>query len=42
MFDATPGGAILGCRWNEVVTKDLAKTGAGGFSHLTLERNVVG
>lgn len=42
MFDATPGGAILGCRWNEVVTKDLAKTGAGKFSHLTLERNVVG
>ncbi|AKI01330.1 twin-arg-translocated uncharacterized repeat protein [Hoeflea sp. IMCC20628] len=41
MFNATPGGAILGCRWNEVVTKDLAKAGAGKFSHLTLERNVV-
>ncbi|MDP2732495.1 MAG: TIGR03808 family TAT-translocated repetitive protein [Hoeflea sp.] len=42
MFDANPGGAILGCRWNEVVTRDLAKVGAGNFSHLTLERNVVG
>lgn len=41
MFDTTPGGAIIGCRWNEVVTKDLAKVGAGRFSHLTLERNVV-
>ncbi|MEM5493887.1 TIGR03808 family TAT-translocated repetitive protein [Hoeflea sp. AS16] len=41
MFDATPGGAVLGCRWNEVVTKDLAKVGAGRFKHLTLERNVV-
>jgi len=40
MFDTTPGGAIVGCRWNDVVTKDLAKTGAGRFSHLTLERNV--
>jgi uncharacterized secreted repeat protein (TIGR03808 family) len=41
MFDTTPGGAIIGCRWNEVVTKDLAKVGAGRFKHLTLERNVV-
>jgi len=41
MFDTTPGGAIVGCRWNDVVTKDLAKAGAGRFSHLTLERNVV-
>ncbi|MEP3437853.1 MAG: TIGR03808 family TAT-translocated repetitive protein [Hoeflea sp.] len=41
LFDATPGGAVLGCRWNEVVTRDLARVGAGRFSHLTLERNVV-
>jgi uncharacterized secreted repeat protein (TIGR03808 family) len=41
MFDATPGGAIVGCRWNDVVTKDLAKTGAAQFPHLTLERNAV-
>lgn len=41
MFDAVPGGAILGCRWNEVVTGDLAKTGAGRFEHLTIERNAV-
>ena len=42
LFDAVPGGAILGCRWNEVVTGDLARTGAGKFRHLTLERNAVG
>ncbi|MCY0094319.1 TIGR03808 family TAT-translocated repetitive protein [Hoeflea sp. J2-29] len=41
MFDATPGGAIVGCRWNEVVTGDLASDGAGRFPHLTLERNAV-
>jgi len=41
MFDAVPGGAILGCRWNEVVTGDMAKDGADKFTHLTLERNVV-
>ena len=41
MFDATPGGAVIGCRWNEVVTRDLAKVGARGYPHLTLERNVV-
>ncbi len=41
MFDTTPDGAIVGCRWNEIVTGDLARTGAGRFSHLTLERNVV-
>jgi len=42
MFDDTPGGAIIGCRWNEVVTEDLAKTGAGRFTHLTLQANSVG
>lgn len=41
MFDQVPGGAVIGCRWNEVVTKDLAKTGAGKFAHLTVERNAV-
>ena len=41
MFDTVPGGAILGCRWNEVVTGDLAVSGAGRFRHLTLERNAV-
>jgi hypothetical protein len=39
MFDDPPGGAVIGCRWNEVVTKDLAKVGAGRFKHLTVERN---
>ncbi|WP_152599475.1 TIGR03808 family TAT-translocated repetitive protein [Hoeflea sp. BAL378] len=41
LFDSVPGGAILGCRWNEVVTGDLAKGGAGKFGHLTLERNAL-
>jgi hypothetical protein len=41
MFDTTPAGAIIGCRWNEVVTTDLARVGAGRFSHLKMERNVV-
>ncbi|WP_420408808.1 TIGR03808 family TAT-translocated repetitive protein [Hoeflea sp.] len=41
MFDQVPDGAIVGCRWKDVVTGDLAKTGAGRFSHLTIERNRV-
>jgi hypothetical protein len=41
MFDDTPGGAVIGCRWNEVVTKDLTQVGAGRFKHLTVERNAV-
>jgi uncharacterized secreted repeat protein (TIGR03808 family) len=41
MFDTTPGGAVIGCRWNEVVTRDLTQPGAGRFKHLTLERNAV-
>lgn len=39
MFQDVPGGAVLGCRWNEVVTGDLTVTGAGRFKHLTLEAN---
>ncbi|MDF1608477.1 TIGR03808 family TAT-translocated repetitive protein [Hoeflea sp. YIM 152468] len=41
MFDATPDGAIIGCRWNEVVTGDLARAGADRFRHLTIDRNAV-
>jgi uncharacterized secreted repeat protein (TIGR03808 family) len=41
MFQDVPQGAVLGCRWNEVVTSDLAKSGAGRFKHLTVERNAV-
>lgn len=41
MFDDTPDGAVIGCRWNEVVTKDLTLVGAGRFKHLTVERNAV-
>jgi uncharacterized secreted repeat protein (TIGR03808 family) len=41
MFDDVPGGAVIGCRWNEVVTRDLTQPGAGRFKHLTVERNAV-
>ncbi len=41
MFDDVPGGAVIGCRWNDVVTKDLTKVGAGRVPHLTVERNAV-
>jgi hypothetical protein len=42
MFDTMCRAArCIGCRWNEVVTKDLAKVGAGRFKHLTVERNAV-
>jgi len=42
VFDQTPGGAVIGCRWNDVVTGDLAREGAGRYTHLTVERNAVG
>ena len=34
-------GAIVGHRWTEAVTGDLAETGAGGYRRLTIERNQV-
>lgn len=34
-------GAIVGHRWTEAVTGDLAETGAGGYRGLTVERNRV-
>ncbi|MAY60868.1 MAG: TIGR03808 family TAT-translocated repetitive protein [Rhizobiales bacterium] len=42
VFSDTPGGAIVGTRWNEAVTGDMAKTGASAWPHLTVERNAVG
>lgn len=34
-------GAIVGHRWAEPVTEDMAASGNGGYSHLTVERNQV-
>ena len=41
VFSGTRGGAVVGTRWNEVVTGDLALTGSGRWPHLTVERNRV-
>ena len=41
VFEATPDGAIVGYRWNERATGDLA-TGAGTHAHLTIEQNRTG
>jgi uncharacterized secreted repeat protein (TIGR03808 family) len=38
LFDGTPGGAIVGFRWHEAATKDLA-SGDDRFPHLTIEGN---
>ncbi|WP_110031861.1 TIGR03808 family TAT-translocated repetitive protein [Hoeflea marina] len=42
VFQDTPDGAVVGCRWNEVVTGDLTRPGAERFSHLTIADNAVG
>ncbi|MCG6858007.1 MAG: TIGR03808 family TAT-translocated repetitive protein [Salaquimonas sp.] len=34
-------GSIVGYRWQEAVTGDLAKRGRSGFDHLAIERNSV-
>ncbi|CAM5505452.1 hypothetical protein ATER59S_03740 [Aquamicrobium terrae] len=39
VIDGTLKGAILGQRWAEPVTADLALTGNAGYAHLTIERN---
>ncbi len=41
IFQGTKRGAIVGYRWREASTGDLAKGGAEGFSHLTIEGNRV-
>ena len=41
VFSDTPGGAVVGTRWNDAVTDDMAKTGASAWPHLTVERNSV-
>ncbi|MCR4265305.1 TIGR03808 family TAT-translocated repetitive protein [Nitratireductor sp. ZSWI3] len=39
ILEGTPGGAIVGTRWADVATKDLAVVGAEGIAHLTVENN---
>lgn len=39
VIDDTPNGAIVGHRWTEAVTGDLAREGAAGFPGLLIERN---
>jgi uncharacterized secreted repeat protein (TIGR03808 family) len=34
-------GAIVGYRWSDAVTGDLAREGSAGYAHLTVERNHV-
>ena len=34
-------GAVVGYRWADPVTGDMASGGNGGFAHLTVERNHV-
>ncbi|OCW57212.1 TIGR03808 family TAT-translocated repetitive protein [Hoeflea olei] len=41
LFEDVPRGAILGCRWKDVVTADLARDGANRFPHLTITGNAV-
>jgi len=38
----TRDGAIVGHRWTEIATGDLARDGAAAFPHLTIARNHVG
>lgn len=39
IFEAMADGAIIGYRWDERATGELATSGTSGFTHLTLERN---
>jgi uncharacterized secreted repeat protein (TIGR03808 family) len=41
IFQSVQRGAIIGYRWNDAATGDLAKGGAEGFRHLTIEGNRV-
>jgi uncharacterized secreted repeat protein (TIGR03808 family) len=41
VIDGAMRGAILGQRWAEPVTGDLASIGNAGYAHLTVERNRV-
>ena len=39
IIDGTLKGAIIGQRWSDPVTGDLASLGNAGYAHLTVERN---
>src|SRR5690606_13729501 len=39
IIDGTQKGAIIGQRWSDPVTGDLAALGNAGYAHLTVERN---
>ncbi|WP_048646095.1 TIGR03808 family TAT-translocated repetitive protein [Nitratireductor soli] len=41
VISESPRGAIVGHRWAEAVTKDLAMTGSAGHARLTVENNQV-
>jgi hypothetical protein len=41
VIEGAQNGAILGHRWSEPVTADLALAENSGFPHLTVERNHV-
>ena len=41
VIDGARDGAIVGYRWAEPATGDLAVDGAGGYANLTVERNHV-
>ncbi len=41
VIEGAENGAIVGYRWAEPATKDLAVSGAGGYDHLTVARNSV-
>lgn len=39
VIDDTQNGAVIGQRWSDPVTGDLASLGNAGYAHLTVERN---
>ena len=41
VISETRRGAILGYRWSDAVTADMALEGNAGYAHLTVERNHV-
>jgi uncharacterized secreted repeat protein (TIGR03808 family) len=41
IIEAAQHGAIVGYRWADAVTSDLASSGNAGYAHLTVERNHV-
>lgn len=39
LFQETPQGAVIGFRWNDKASGELALAGSNEFAHLTVERN---